>query len=84
MGMKVVCTGRCGMISQEKPLSEASGQPVAMQRESGCTRCPQSNATSMQKHQAPVAFLADPLRLGAQLLHPTHIFFLPMHASFYY
>ena len=31
MGIEVVCTERCGMISLEKPPSEGSGQPVVIQ-----------------------------------------------------
>ena len=52
MRMEVVGTESCGMISQEKPLSEGSGRPAAMQPVSGCTPCPQSHATSIQTHQA--------------------------------
>ena len=73
-----MCTARCGIIRQEMPLSEGTGRPVAMQPLSERTRRPQSYATSIRTHQAPGAFLADSLRPGARLLHPTHIFFLLM------
>ena len=52
MGTEAVSTERCGMISQEKPLSESSGRPVAMQPVSGRTRRPQSQATGIQTHRA--------------------------------
>ena len=82
--MEVVCTLRCGIIGQENPHSEGSGRPVAMQLEplSERTRRPQSYATSIRTHQAPGAFLADSLRPGAQLLHPTQIFFLLMEQKY--
>ena len=74
-------TARCGIIRQEKPLSEGSRQLVAMQQLSERTRHPQSYATSIRPNQAPGLFLADLLRPGAQLLHPTHIFFLLIRYS---
>ena len=50
MGTEAACTERCGMISQETPLSESSGRPVAMQPVSGRTRRPQTQATGIQTH----------------------------------
>ena len=82
MGVEVVCTARCGIIRQEQLLSEGSRPPVAMQPLSERTRRPQFYSTSIRTHQAPGAFLADSLRLGARLLHPTHIFFLLMYTNY--
>lgn len=76
--MEVVCTVRCGMISQEKPISEHGGRLVVMQPLSEHTRRPQSHTTSIQTHQVSGAFQADSLRPGAKLLRPMHIVFLLM------
>ena len=57
---------------------DAAGIRSPMQPVSGRTRRLQFHPTSIRTHLAPGAFLEDSLLPGAQLLHPTHIFFLLM------
>ena len=66
------------MIRLEKPLSEGSGQLVAILLVSGRMRRPQCHATSIWTYQMPRGFRADSLRLDAQLLRPMHMFGLLM------
>ena len=77
-----MCTARCGIIRQERPLSEGTRRPVAMQPLSERTRRPQSYATSIRTHQAPGGVPGGFAASGRTAASPNaHFFFADVFSS---